>query len=509
MQPPPAASVAGDAAPLTVRQVNDLIRGAIRAHLPATMHVVGEIGDLSRPGSGHLYLTLKDADSELRCVMWRSSAAGLRFTPQEGMQVVATGELDVYTPRGTYQLVIRRIEPVGVGALELRLRQLRETLSREGLFDPARKRALPRASMRVAVVTSPSGAAIRDILRTMQRRFPACEIIVAPVRVQGEGAADEIASAITGVNALSESLGGIDALIVGRGGGSLEDLWAFNEEKVVRAIYASAIPVVSAVGHETDVTLSDLAADLRAATPTAAAELLAPDAVALREWLHASLRRTGREVGRVLELGSSRLRELRQRGPLSRPSARFEEAGQRIDECMYALGLRITDRVAHERSELNRHELSVLRFGAGAEFGRAGLRLDRQMHGMIQRLLERIAARRLQRHEALHRLDQLNPLAAVTHNQDMLTQAGDRLARGLQAQLQGSRQSLAAVLARLNACEHMRILARGYAVVRDARTRRVIRSVREVHAGQRLAAQVQDGEVRATADDPRQPRLFD
>jgi len=246
---------AGGPTLLSVRQVNELVRGAIAAHLPPTLHVLGEIGDLSRPASGHLYLTLKDPSSELRCVMWRSTAASLKFAPEAGMEVIATGSLEVYTPRGTYQLIVRKLEPRGVGALEVAFRQLKEKLEREGLFDPRRKKPLPRIPERIAVVTSPTGAAIRDILHTLARRFPALEIIVFPVRVQGEGAAEEIAAAIRLLNEHAAALGGLDLAIVGRGGGSLEDLWAFNEEVVARAIAASRIPIVSAVGHEVDVKI--------------------------------------------------------------------------------------------------------------------------------------------------------------------------------------------------------------------------------------------------------------
>ena len=223
--------------------------------------------------------------------MWRSAAARVRFELHDGLEVVCRGHLDVYAPRGSYQLIIEHIEPQGIGALELALRQLRERLAREGLFDPARKRPLPRFVRRIAVVTSPTGAAIHDFLQVLGRRWRGADVLVVPTRVQGEGAAEEIAAAIA--DRSTACRWPIDCLVVTRGGGSLEDLWAFNEEVVVRAIYASRIPVVSAIGHEIDVTLSDLVADVRALTPSEAAELVAPAAEELLAQLAADREAAG------------------------------------------------------------------------------------------------------------------------------------------------------------------------------------------------------------------------
>ncbi|MGB2985068.1 MAG: exodeoxyribonuclease VII large subunit, partial [Phycisphaerae bacterium] len=262
--------------PLTVSQVTALVKQAIESALPSTIHVVGEISNFKRHSSGHLYFTLKDRFSELGCVMWRSAAATLKFKPADGLEVIATGTVEVFERTGRYQLYVRRIEPRGVGALELAFRQLCEKLSKEGLFDERHKQPLPAYPERMVLVTSPTGAAVADMLRTIERRFPCVQVFVFPVRVQGPGAASEIAAAIRRVNANSTALGGVDVMIVGRGGGSLEDLWPFNEEVVARAIHASRIPIISAVGHEVDVTIADLVADVRAATPTAAAELAVP-----------------------------------------------------------------------------------------------------------------------------------------------------------------------------------------------------------------------------------------
>jgi exodeoxyribonuclease VII large subunit len=230
---------------LTVSQLSALIEGLLETQFQS-LWVGGEISEVSRPHSGHLYFTLKDEQAQIRGVIWRSTAQRMRFRLEEGQQVVCHGDLDVYPPRGTYQLVVRQVEPQGVGALQLAFKQLQQRLEAEGLFDPVRKRRLPAFPRRVGFVTSPTGAAIHDFLQVAARRFQGVQILVIPVRVQGEGSAQEIARGIALANRIQPSL---DVLVVGRGGGSLEDLWSFNEEVVVRAIHASKVPVVSAVGH--------------------------------------------------------------------------------------------------------------------------------------------------------------------------------------------------------------------------------------------------------------------
>lgn len=240
--------------------------------------VEGEISNIRRPGSGHVYFTLKDGESQLQAVLYRGQAARIAFDLRDGLEVVAFGDISVYEKGGRYQITLSEIEPKGVGALQVAFEQLKERLRGEGLFDPARKRPIPLLPRRIGIVTSPSGAAIRDILSVIERRFANVSILVSPVRVQGETAAAEIAAAIEGLN----RMGDVDVIIVTRGGGSLEDLWAFNEEQVARAIAGSGIPVISAVGHEIDFTIADFVADLRVPTPSAAAELV----VAKKSELH-------------------------------------------------------------------------------------------------------------------------------------------------------------------------------------------------------------------------------
>ncbi len=262
--------------PTTVDSVSDLtarIKETLEGDF-ADVAVRGEISNLSRPRSGHVYLSLKDDSAQIRGVIWKAAASKLPFDLGDGLSVRATGDLSVYAPRGDYQLTIRRLEPEGVGALDLAFRQRFAKLQAEGLFDPARKRPLPRFPRRIVVVSSPTGAAIRDFLQVTGRRWSASEILIAPARVQGAGAAEEIVEAI----ALGNRVRGADLIVVTRGGGSLEDLWAFNEEAVARAIAESRLPVVSAVGHEVDVTLADHAGDFRALTPSEAGERCVPDA---------------------------------------------------------------------------------------------------------------------------------------------------------------------------------------------------------------------------------------
>jgi len=257
----------------SVSALTDRIKTALESDFDA-VGVRGEISNLARPRSGHVYFSLKDESASIRAVMWKSDAQRLRFDLAEGLAVLVLGRITVYPPRGEYQIVVRSLEPEGIGALQLAFRQLYARLAAEGLFDPLRKRPLPPYPDLVVVVTSPTGAAVRDLLQVTARRWPAADLLIAPTRVQGPGAGTEIAAAIR----LANQVAGADLIIVTRGGGSVEDLWAFNEEAVARAIAASRLPVISAVGHEIDVTLADLAADRRALTPSEAGELAVPDA---------------------------------------------------------------------------------------------------------------------------------------------------------------------------------------------------------------------------------------
>jgi exodeoxyribonuclease VII large subunit len=312
----------------TVTQLSLLIKESLATTFSAVW-VSGELCDVSRPQSGHVYLTLKDEGAQIRGVIWRTVASRLTFDLEDGQHVVCQGDIDVYPPRGVYQLVIRQVEPLGVGALQLALRQLHRRLAAEGLFAPQRKRPLPRFPRRIALVTSPTGAAIRDFLEVLRRRWGGVEVLVIPAKVQGEGAAADIVRGIRIANALPESP---DVLVVGRGGGSMEDLWCFNEEPVVRAIHASRIPVVSAVGHEIDVTLADLVADVRALTPSDAAARIVPSAEEIRTGLDGMKKRLTAGLRGRLADARSRLAALAQDRVFRRPYDRVHDLARRLDD---------------------------------------------------------------------------------------------------------------------------------------------------------------------------------
>jgi exodeoxyribonuclease VII large subunit len=323
---------------LTVSALTGRIRGLLEGEF-GYVWVAGEISNLVRPSSGHIYLSLKDEKACLRAVLYRGIGLRLRFDPRDGMEVVARGRISVYEPRGEYQLAIEELQPKGIGALELALQQLRERLQAKGFFDAGRKKALPNFPRAIALVTSPTGAAVRDMLELLARRWPVARVVVVPVRVQGDGACDEIASAIRAVNRLhADGSLTIDAMIVGRGGGSLEDLWAFNEEAVADAIFASRIPVVSAVGHEIDVTISDLVADHRALTPSHAITDLTPDREALVAGLSDLGDRLRARVARKLELTRQRLAALADRRVLRSPLDRVRDLEKRLDGLDQRLG---------------------------------------------------------------------------------------------------------------------------------------------------------------------------
>jgi exodeoxyribonuclease VII large subunit len=313
---------------LSVTQLTGLIKDVVEDSFPY-LWVTGEISNFKRPSSGHCYFTLKDANAQLRAVIWRNVAAGLKFELDDSLSVVCQGSLEVYPPQGSYQLVVQQIVPQGIGALELALQQLRAKLAAEGLFDKERKRELPLFPRTIAIVTSPSGAAVHDFLQIVTRRWRDVRVIVVPVRVQGTGAAAEIAAAIDQVNQLNLP---IDVLVVGRGGGSLEDLWCFNEEPVVRAIFRSRIPVVSAVGHEIDVTLADLVADVRALTPSEAAERVVPDRLEILQHLEHLHRRQVNALQSRLRQIRMRLARLETARSLARPFERVQYLSHQLDE---------------------------------------------------------------------------------------------------------------------------------------------------------------------------------
>jgi exodeoxyribonuclease VII large subunit len=423
-----------------------LLRTSIEEQF-SDVYLEGEISNLRAPGSGHVYCTLKDKTSQIRAVLFRSSAVRLRFALQEGLQVIVRGRLTVYEPRGEYQIVLDTVEPKGIGALQLAFEQLKERLATEGLFDQGRKKLLPAFPRTVGIVTSPTGAAIRDILSVLQRRWPILHILIAPVQVQGGSAGHQIAEALAALN----DLGSVDVIIVGRGGGSLEDLWSFNEEIVVRAIAASHVPVVSAVGHEIDVTLADFVADLRAPTPSAAAEAVVPVLVETVERLRELTLRTGQVMLRHCVFERQRL-EAGIRG-VTDVRFRLQEAAQRVDD--------VVDRLRE----------------------------------MVQQLL---TAGRQRVHDAQRDLSGLNPILSIMQGLATVPQFSKRLEGRIGVILAQRRHRVHAMLAQLNTLSPLAILGRGYSILQTVPAGRVLHRANDVEIGQEVAAQLSSGRLNCT-----------
>ena len=330
----------------SVGELNSQIRDTLQRTF-RSIWVAAEITDLSRPNSGHIYFSLKDASGTIKAVTWRTDVQRLRFDPEDGMKVLCCGDVDVYPPRGTYQLIVRRMQLQGEGELQAALRKLRAKLEAEGLFDRNRKRPLKKYPKRIAVVTSPSGAALRDFLEVVRRRWNDIEVVIVPTRVQGMDVGPEIARAIR----RTQQIPNLDAILVTRGGGSLEDLWGFNDERVVRAIFSSAVPVVSAVGHEIDVTLSDLVADVRALTPTEAGELMVPDAREVAQRLAEASARMRNVLEAKIEHGRARLNALAESRAFRDPYVGLRDRERMLDELQQRVNRAIRFRMdrAHDQ----------------------------------------------------------------------------------------------------------------------------------------------------------------
>ena len=392
----------------TVSRLNREARRLIEDHL-GTIWVEGEISNLARPSSGHLYWSMKDENAQLRCAMFRQHNRLLRFTPANGQQVLARGRVSLYESRGEFQLVVEYLEAAGEGLLRRRFEALKNRLAAEGLFDPQRKRVAPRLPRRIGIVTSPSGAAVRDVLSVLARRFPAVPALIYPTPVQGEGAADEIARALALAGARAEC----DLLILTRGGGSLEDLWAFNEEAVARAIDAAEIPIIVGVGHEIDFTIADFVADVRAPTPSGAAELAVPDQVQWRGALVGLGERLSRAARQRLSAAQRRSETVAHRLNLSHPGVQLRQASQRLDELETRLRLRYQRCVAEPHSRLT--ELTARLLGASPRHRIAALteRLRFDVLGLDRGVREVLRRRRNRLSLAQRALQSVSPLATL------------------------------------------------------------------------------------------------
>ena len=427
---------------LSVSQLNRSVRHLLETQLPM-LWVEGEISNFARPASGHWYLTLKDDQAQVRCAMFRNANQRVNFQPTNGTQVLVRCRAGLYEGRGEYQLVVEHMEEAGFGALQRKFEQLKQQLSDEGLFDNQHKQPMPESLSHIGVITSATGAAIKDILSVLNRRFPAIQVTVFPTAVQGEQAAGQIVDALT----LANQHGQCDALIVGRGGGSLEDLWSFNEESVARAIFASDIPVVSAVGHEVDFTIADFVADLRAPTPSAAAELLSPDGEEMLNQFE------GLEL-LLAEATIRKIRQLEQRTDylqkrLQHPGRKLQEQSQHLDHL--------------------------------------DIRLRRAMAGKLQQ-------QRLQGQSLQDRLLRQSPSDAIALRKQAVATSVKQMIRAVNQQLETKQNQTAQAMHLLDTVSPLKTLGRGYSIIRDKQNA-VVRSVTEVQAGDQLKGQLVDGEL--------------
>lgn len=434
----------------TVSRLNQTVRLLLEQEM-GQVWISGEISNFSQPASGHWYFTLKDDTAQVRCAMFRNSNRRVTFRPQHGQQVLVRANITLYEPRGDYQIIVESMQPAGEGLLQQKYEQLKAKLAAEGLFDQARKQPLPSPAHCVGVITSKSGAALHDILHVLKRRDPSLPVIIYPTAVQGDDAPGQIVRAIELANARGEC----DVLIVGRGGGSLEDLWSFNDERVARAIFASRIPVVSAVGHETDVTIADFVADLRAPTPSAAAEIVSRNQQELLRQIQSAQQRLGMAMDYYL----------------ANRSRRFTQLFHRLQQ-------------QHPQLRLARQQTMLERLRA-----RMSVALETQL---------KRAAQRQQR--VTQRLNQQNPQPRIHHTQTRIQQLEYRLAENVRARLSASRERFGNTVTHLEAVSPLSTLSRGYSVT-TAADGNVLRQIRQVKSGDRLTTRLNDGwvesEVRA------------
>jgi exodeoxyribonuclease VII large subunit len=437
----------------SVTEVTATVRQLLEERI-GTVWVTGEVSNRRVQSSGHIYFSLKDANAQLACVCFRDDARGTRELLQDGRKVVLKGDLTVYEARGQYQLLVKSVELEGVGALQVAFEKLKQKLAEEGLFEPARKRPIPNLVQHLAVVTSPTGAAIRDVLHVIERRQPTLHVILATCRVQGQGAAAEIACAIGLINQWAMQGNRVDAILITRGGGSLEDLWAFNEEVVARAISHSTVPVVSAIGHEIDFTICDFVADLRAATPSAGAELLTEGMFRRREWVTQS-------VAHLLELVRNRLESWKEtfdsvssRLGRSHPKRLLNERWQNLDELQTSL-------MRCSRKELRRHQVVLLNLA--------------------------------------HRLTRVTPSKSFGIRRQVLVELVRRLHESGRHALTRHQQRIRVVETQLRLLSPQQVLERGFSITEDAQTGALVRNVAQVLPGQRLRTKLQSGEIISVA----------
>ena len=422
--------------------------GQLLAHGLPLLWVEGEISNFTAPASGHWYFTLKDRDAQLRCAMFRGRQNGMRFKPANGQHVAVRGRVGLYEPRGEYQMTVELMEEAGQGALQRAFEQLKQRLSAEGLFEIARKRALPTLPRRIAVITSGTGAALRDILHVLQRRFPLAQVLLLPVPVQGTAAAPAICAALDSLSTRTDC----QVVILARGGGSIEDLWAFNEETVARAIHRCALPVVSGIGHETDFTIADFVADVRAPTPSAAAQLVSPDQQSLLQQLSAQLARLRLGMQRQLSHANQHHAAAARRLQQTHPGTRLHQQAQRLDELEQRMRLALGHSVRESQQQLAAINARLQRVNAGQ---------------VVAQLTQRCA------------------------------QLAQHLRRAMIDTLNHCNQRLALAQRALDAVSPLAVLGRGYALVVTP-DGRLIKQAVSLHVGDALDIRLADGRVQAT-----------
>ncbi|MFP4105049.1 MAG: exodeoxyribonuclease VII large subunit [Phycisphaerae bacterium] len=467
--------------PITVSVLIGQIKAALADGLPERMAIVGEISNFKRHTSGHMYFRLKDADSAIDAAMFRFAASKLKFRPENGLEVIVQGRVDVYDVRGQLQLYVEQMTPKGAGVLELAFRQLREKLEKEGLFDPSLKKPIPRFPKTIGVITSPTGAAIRDIRRTIKRRWPGVQVYLHPALVQGPGSAEQIAEAIR-LTDLNAGRLGIETLIIGRGGGSLEDLWAFNEEVVARAIHRARVPIISGVGHEVDVTISDLVADVRAATPTAAAEIAVPNRADVAAAVRSLDDRLTRRVRAILDMCAAQVDGIARSVVFRDPAHRLRSAQQRLDENAQRLVSAVRENVSRHRQRLGEPAGRLAALHPARLHDRAVGRL----RDLAYRLRWALGGRSKQ---AGDRLSALSARLGAVH-------PGGRLKL--------EKQKLASLHRQLEAMSYRNVLKRGYSVTRDA-DGKILRSAHASAAGDPLETELVDGKIRSVVSGDKAP----
>ena len=417
----------------TVTQLTTRIRATMENAFPEVW-VEGEVSNLRIPSSGHVYFSLNDQESQIRAVLFRRMAAALPFHVENGLTVLGKGRVSVYEPRGEYQLLLEYLEPKGIGALQIAFEQLKQQFDREGLFDPARKRPLPFFPRHVGVITSGTGAALHDIVTVVHRRCPVIRIRLFPVAVQGPGAAQQIAEAVRLANQQAD----LDVLIVGRGGGSWEDLWSFNEEVVVRAIAGSRIPVISAVGHEIDFTLSDFAADYRAPTPSAAAESVSPVLVDLMEGIRKKNARLAQAMRSTFRFHRNQVALALHTLPV--PSQILQRQVQRVDELSFRLGSGIRAMLAAVRPRLAALAAGLERVGPGYSWQRGSLMLPQLLRRLSRAMPWVMTGKKHQLRTVASTLDTLSPLAVLSRGYSILeTSPGGKIVKDAQSVQVGDR----------------------------------------------------------------------